>query len=241
MTAKNQRYLEQSAAMYERAIAIYRQISNGQLNLVDTFAHTIAGLGLTFMEMGKYDQAEALLQESLSILQENKAQYEVAGMLLNLGNVAVRRHEYAKAKELYSQSLALFQESGIQRGVAMAQRNLAFVAIQEGDYSQAENLGRPSLATRYEVGDMVGIASSLEIMASVAIAHRQYPKAVQIFAAVDVLRTTSKVRRTPFDELIYIAEIDKIRNLLGQTQFARLWAAGSQQPIAQIVETTLES
>jgi predicted ATPase len=142
--------------------------------------------------LGRYDEAEVLLLEALTLLEPLDNACEQGLALRVRGWVAERQGTFEHAKGLYQQSLAHYQRCGDQWGVASAYHGLG--SIHEGlkEYAEAQRFTEASLTLRREIGDQRGVAFSLnnlgiihEMLGNFGEAVRCYQESQTLFLALD--------------------------------------------------------
>ena len=111
--------------------------------------------------LGDYEEAEAHLQEALTLTRDLGDRRATARALHGLGNLDLYRGNYAAARELFEESLATRREIGDKLGVANALNNLGILAANAGDGDGARAMFEESLAIRREIGDRSGVAVAL--------------------------------------------------------------------------------
>jgi tetratricopeptide (TPR) repeat protein len=101
---------------------------------------------------GDYAQAEALLKESLALLEERGLKPYMVYTLLDLGDVTRLQGDYEGAADFYRQSLRLQQEQGSLLEVAERVEGLAKVAGLAGQPQRAARLFGAAKALRERLG-----------------------------------------------------------------------------------------
>jgi uncharacterized protein HemY len=115
--------------------------------------------------------AQALLAESLALLQELGDKGGIAEVLHTLGHRALDQGDDARATALFEQGLALERERENTHNIARMLADLGKVALQQGDAIRAKSLFEASLARRRELGDKACTAYSLSWLGKVALAQ----------------------------------------------------------------------
>jgi hypothetical protein len=75
--------------------------------------------------------------------------------------------------------------------------DLALVAYDEGNLSEAETILRKSLSIFQEYDHISGILLDLDRLAIISVKHGNMERAVRLWGAVDALRQTHKIPRSP--------------------------------------------
>ena len=121
--------------------------------------------------LGRYEQAGALLQQSLALLRSGTDGTALADTLAYLGYMQYRLGEFQKATQHTHESLALNRALANQVGIVSCLVILSFICLAQGMYEQAYELSSESLAICRDIlGDPHGTADSL-ITLSAAASH----------------------------------------------------------------------
>lgn len=119
-----------------------------------------------FIDLGEYERAVALSEESLDIYRQMGHKPGIVMALHNLGEVACEQGDYRRAKQFLEDSLALAHEIGDKWYIGVELKFLSFVAIEEGEYERASALASEGLALHRELGDKRQTGASLYALAS---------------------------------------------------------------------------
>jgi predicted ATPase len=130
-------------------------------------AFCLEKLGSVACEMGEYDAAQALCEESIAVSRALGDDEAVAGALVDLGNALLARGDAAAAKRSYEESLVLRQKGDRSR-VWILLCNLGSIAAMQGALAEAERLFQASLAAAGEVRNSRGVATTLLNLGCVA-------------------------------------------------------------------------
>jgi DNA-binding SARP family transcriptional activator len=146
-------------------------------------AKALAWQGVFRYLLGRNDQADELLRQSLTFLgkpglaeQEpvlgtlDDVRPEKAFATWHLGKVMLHV-DRAQARPLYEQSLATYRTLDDRWGMANVLEDLGWAACYAGDYGLARQLGEQDLALRRALDDQRGVSRSLRYLS--IIAHRQ--------------------------------------------------------------------
>ena len=112
-------------------------------------AWTLNDLALTYLDQGKYSEAEGLFERALAIREKvfGSGHPFVAQTLNNLGRVHAAQRKYSEAEELFKRALAI-REQTLGEGhpfVATSLASLANLYRDQGKYSEAEELYKRAL------------------------------------------------------------------------------------------------
>jgi len=123
--------------LIEEALAIWRDL--GQEDQAG-FAFTLEFYGGFRMEVGDYERALPLFQESLEIYTQLNDKIGMGNLYKDLGWSAMRTGDYQLAQEHLEKNLALAQETGDKEGLNYAYSGLGEVAMRLGQYERASGL-----------------------------------------------------------------------------------------------------
>jgi len=139
--------------------------------------------------MGRYDEAQQALEESLAIARATNDNVRVSAVLQPLGLALLGRGEFASARRHLQEGLELAETLGTPREVAGALNALAQTARAEGDLATAEPLYTRVLTIARATGDIDIVAVSLLNLAMVATFRKAHTPAramlVEVLQIVD--------------------------------------------------------
>jgi predicted ATPase/DNA-binding CsgD family transcriptional regulator len=188
------------------------------------------------MELGAYDKARVLLNESLALAQEAGDAFRIAHTFNTLGDLARYQGNYTEAKSYYEKSVALLREIGAGHDLAAFVRNLGRACLLLGDVERAGALFRESLAAHQAEQNKSGMTECLIGLAAVAVL-RGYPAAgVRLLAAAVALRGQRASSVWPAKRMEIDQFLDMARARLSEAEFQAEQAAGHALSLEQAVE-----
>ncbi len=139
--------------------------------------------------LGNYEEADALLDESVVVLRRNDQATELAKAIEARGRLHYWRGQFASARRCFAESLHLSRQAGFLSGQAQALNSLANVLAEEAaDYGAAKQYYEESLALYRRLSDKVGIAKLLlnqgvlvQLSGEYAQAKRLYEESLQLY------------------------------------------------------------
>jgi serine/threonine-protein kinase len=139
-------------------------------------------IGITYLALGLYDEAERQLREALRLSREHldPQDREVAVCMVELATLLHARHDFDSAGELLEGALAIFSRAGGEGSadVATAQSSLGAVRRAQGRTQEAEELQRRALELRRRAGGgNVEVAESLNNLARILIDQQRAEEA----------------------------------------------------------------
>lgn len=146
------------------------------------FMKAQARQGAFCRELGRYDLARELLQNSLGLARRWAVQAEIAFSLNLLGDIVWEQGDYLAAESLYLESLAISQVVGDQFSMSEALWRLGWLnATTKGSYPTAQSYLQQSLDLLREIGNQAGIALVLDKLGYVTFHLGDYPGAEQYY------------------------------------------------------------
>jgi tetratricopeptide (TPR) repeat protein len=139
--------------------------------------------GLAAIELGHYDIARTLLDESLAMAREAGDVFRIALALNAFGDLARREQDYAEALPYYEQSVALLHELGALRDRASVLQNLGSTCLQLGDVERAYSYFRESMTAHQAQQNVPGQLECLVGFAATAVMAGLPGPGTRLFAA----------------------------------------------------------
>ncbi|HDQ70772.1 MAG TPA: tetratricopeptide repeat protein [Chloroflexi bacterium] len=154
-------WFQEGKAVFGQAIESLSQ-TKPILEHVQHVIHKLVVRRGTFMiHLGRYDEAENLLQDSLKVLQTLDDVPEIISCLNNLSIISNRQGDYAKAKDLLDRALTLAQATPSRRWEADSLSRLGAVYFYLADYARASECYTQTLHIRRELDDRFGESLAL--------------------------------------------------------------------------------
>ena len=133
-------------------------------------------------QLGRYREAQELLEKSLEILSAHGAEQERAFSLYTLAQILCHgQNDYPAAEQLFQESLPLYEAEGDRYGRAQALDGLGDVSVRQGRHDEARAYYEGGLALRREIGDRWGLAVSLGSLGGLAGRRGAYDEARRWF------------------------------------------------------------
>jgi predicted ATPase/class 3 adenylate cyclase len=124
-------------------------------------AKALGGASVLMGNLGDFEQAIALGQQSLALFRKLGERPGTALSLYSLGTMAWLRGNLEPARSLLEEALTLFRGLDDPWGIASSLISLASVALERGEYARTRALLEESLALAREQEDKRGIANAL--------------------------------------------------------------------------------
>jgi predicted ATPase/class 3 adenylate cyclase/Tfp pilus assembly protein PilF len=207
-------------------------------------AKALIAAGNLACNLGDYEAAQSLFEESLAIRRELGDRSGIAASLLNLGSLAWRQGDFGAARARIEESLVIRRELGDPRGVALALANLGTLANSQGDYGAARALYEEGLVIQRGLGDRSSIALSLNNLGAVALSQGDYGAARVVVEESLVIRRELGDRQGVADSLFNLGNVACRQGDLGaaRTLYAEslvvLREIGDREGLADSLEGT---
>ncbi|HET6319231.1 MAG TPA: tetratricopeptide repeat protein, partial [Chloroflexota bacterium] len=141
--------------------------------------------------MGRYDEAQAYLGESLAIARELGDMKRVAAVLQPLAMASLGQRDFAAARAQLDEALVLARELGNPRDIAAALTQVAALHRMQGHLDAAGSLYEQAQALAAELGDQESVAIALLNLAMVMVAQGSDDRARRML--LDVLDIAGQI------------------------------------------------
>ncbi len=133
--------LSKAHVAYRKAIALYRQLQDGQ-----GLARTMAHLGRSLLDAGDLEEARRVLCEGLALARQHHERISEAKCLMGLGVLAHLEGDSPTAIRRHEETIALAHELGDAVGAAAVRRHLGMHYLRQGRLDEAEREMRAAYA-----------------------------------------------------------------------------------------------
>jgi len=161
----------------------------------------LANAGQLGFYLGRYAEAQRLLEQSLEIAREIGDNRRIAAVLQPLGMVCLGRGDVAAARRHLTEALAMARELGNKRELAAALIALGQLHRMEGELDAAEPIYDDALTIARELGDRDVIAIGLLNLAMVSIGRGA--KAPARAMLLEVLAIAEEVGSKPAAQSVF--------------------------------------
>ncbi|MBD2259089.1 tetratricopeptide repeat protein [Pseudanabaena sp. FACHB-2040] len=145
----------QATASWFRAAEIYGALG-------DTVAEgkIYDAIGLSYIELGRYREAEPLLRRRIAIARDNRDLLGVVYGLNNLGTLLIRDNQVAAAETFFTEGLQIAEAIPSPTGIGLSLSNLGLIAALRSDLASATQYLEAAANYRILTGDTLGEANS---------------------------------------------------------------------------------
>lgn len=162
---------------YTRLMPLFRQANEA----IET-GLALAGLGKTFIRMGRYADAEPVLMESLEIFRSTYDAVGIIAALNSLGILYSNQGLFEEAAPYYEEFLAISRRNQYARGMSNALNNLGSNYARAGAYEEAWPLYEESYRLALATSERLMIAAALSNLGSVSRALQHYEASRRYYA-----------------------------------------------------------
>jgi excisionase family DNA binding protein len=198
-------------------------------------ATALHAFGMVAVVTLRFDEARAPFAESLALYRELGDTWGMARVLHYSGEIARFRGDFQGAQELYERSLALYEELGHHFSAAITLHNLGYVYQHRGEPLRGLASFAAALSRHVEHGDRTNIGHCLAGIAGTLGALDRPEQAARLFGAADSLLESIGVPIWPIDKVEHDRHLERVRECLGEHEFAAAYAAGQALPPEQAI------
>ncbi len=174
-----QSWFQEGADAFARAAACLAvsQEAGLQPDSVRIRGMLLAQQGWFTFHLGRQEEAQALLEQSLALLRPLNRAVDLIFPLNRLAAVTYHAGDYAQAIQLVQEALTVSLAVGDRDGEAVARTILGQIAYLVGEYAQARRHCQESLAVERSLGNQWGMVFTLITLGRVAYALGEYVEA----------------------------------------------------------------
>jgi len=152
-------------------------------------------IGITYLRLGRYEEAETLLRAALKILEDTLGQDhpDIAATLNSLGILRQERGDYAEADSFQSRALAILRKKygDENQDVLSIQSNLALLYQEMGKNEEAAKLMRQTLASDRKMlgNEHPNVASDLTNLGNLLLKSGNYTESEPLLREAESILT----------------------------------------------------
>jgi predicted ATPase/DNA-binding CsgD family transcriptional regulator len=217
----------------EQAIQFLRESSGPPFLL----GMTLLAHGDVAIELGDYETARAVLEDSLGMAREAGDVYRTAHAFNSFGDLARYQGNYTEAVPAYEQSIELMREIGAQHDLASVVRNLGRTCLLLGDADRAFTLFSESLTAHLAEHYLSGIAECLVGFTAVALVWKLPVASARLLAAATAIGGQRWMASVwPAKRMDYEEYLVRTQERLTKTEFEMEWAVGREMSLEQAIQ-----
>ena len=174
----NQRYDWESAI---RCFKVALELSDRVRDL-GRMARMYEGLGASYSEIGRHDQALGYAHRALAIYSTLQDRVSIANTENNLGLAMMRMGDLGSAEVQFRASLSHYRDSGVARGLSHVVLSLAELELNRGHHGDADRLVREAMVTATENGERLSIGLGHQFLGQIAAERGESDESDRNFA-----------------------------------------------------------
>jgi len=231
-TGENERLMEVAG----EGARLARQAGDRRLE-----ANTAGMMGFAALQLGDFDQATRILEESLTVFREMELDWDTAHILNHLAIPPMQRGRFDQAADYAREALAITERTGDRLAGNIALYVLAQAALATGNRQEAAGFLRRSLVLASELGDTVNTAYCIQAL-STAEERREPHRVARLLGAAEALLDTVGVPLyATSDGELHRDTADLVREELGEEAWLMARDEGREMTFEQAVAYALES
>lgn len=220
---------QQAREHLEEAIVLFRQAGDWRF-----LAQTLGVLGLTVLEDGDLEAAEAFLEEAHRVNQQTN-QSAMEFVLSGKGILCMLRGEYGQARAFLQQNIADLEMMGNQMGVLWGRARLGSVFLREGKVAEAQQILAETVVSFHADGNKNGLAFTLDRMASLRLMINQPEVAARLIGWSDATRKNIGDPRPRIEQAHLDQESTAIKNTIGDDAYEVAYHLGRSLTLDEAV------
>jgi tetratricopeptide (TPR) repeat protein len=170
---------EDAREQWQSALAAWRAIGDPRMT-----ALALNLLSWNALTLGRFDEARAALDESISLGRSIGDRYALGFAYRGLGIVMQRQGEHSEAVEIFRKSLETLTELGARQDVARVLAEMSRSVFELGKDAEAERILRESLRLANETQGTFIELEALVGMASLQVKRGEIEQALELLLAV---------------------------------------------------------
>jgi len=159
---------------YYQALTIAERISDPTL-----IGKANMNIAIFYVEVGKYDEAMAMLQKAASLYRGTGDSLQLAYVLSNISDTWYRQQEYAKALEYDQEALQIAKELKNDYSIAFLNNDVGKMLAGKGRYQDALTHHLQSMSYYRQMGDKLGKTETTTDLAGDYLGLKDYGKALE--------------------------------------------------------------
>jgi tetratricopeptide (TPR) repeat protein len=144
-------------------------------------ARALFAQGTSRLIKGKFDEAERIFMESVSISLKINDQTGASNTFSNIGNIHYYRGDFQKAIDFFTKSVVIDEQLGKKEGLAGSLINIGNLYIKMGNFDTAMDLYNRSLVMQEELKNDKGIAGTYNNLGNIFKDQGDYAKAIEFY------------------------------------------------------------
>jgi predicted ATPase/DNA-binding winged helix-turn-helix (wHTH) protein len=194
----------------------------------------------TFLRLGQWDKARALLDGTISITKKSGDAWALATLYNDLGAAAQGQRKYAESLAYLQNSLDMYRKLGDESGVAIALNNMGLSSLLSGDVCGAGAAFREAILRANGAGNHEQIVDCVESIAVFAASLGEMRNAVVLLGAANARREAAGLSISEVQQKENYSSLRKASAALSPAEFEAAWTEGRVLAIDQAVTCAIE-
>lgn len=164
---------------YQQALVLSKKMNNTRC-----IAMSMGSVGISYIEMNKFDSAILIFQQSIPFYRQLKDTVKEASVLGNIGNVYLHKKDNATAIDYYIQSARLWETAANQQWLPTLYSNICALLNDQQEYTRALEFGNKAVVLARKTGnkesEMSGLINLSESYGRIGNVEKQYELLQQV-------------------------------------------------------------
>ena len=186
------------------------------------------------------DLAQSYAEESLRLARETGLRSQEAQACEIMATIAIHRGDNNEARARFKESVRIYEEIGARFNVILEKSNLAHLERRYGNFARALEYYRETIIAFRDIAQLGAVSHQLECFGFIALEKNQDERALQLFAAANVLREKHGTPMTPDEQLYFEEQLTSLREKMDEIQFVSAWSKGHMMTLEQAIQFALE-
>jgi tetratricopeptide (TPR) repeat protein len=187
------------------------------------------------------DLSHAYIEESLRFAREAGLRSQEAQACEIMATIAMHRGDDDEARTRFKESMRIYEEIGATFNVILETSNLAHLERRHGNFARSLEYYRETIIAFRDIGQIGAVSHQLECFGFIALEKNEDERALQLFAAANVLREKHSTPMTPDEQLYFEEQLTSLREKMDENQFDSAWSKGRVMTMEQSIEFAVET
>lgn len=204
-------------------------------------ANSLSNLASVAFTRSDFARATALGEESVEIYRRLGHESGIAHALMKIGLAASAQSDLDRAEQIFAECLRLQRAVGDLGSLHYSLINLGVIAHKRGNYALAMERFHEALDQLETVRNKSSLANLLGAIGSTTAELGDPARGARLLAAGDALRGTLRAAVFPAERAGHEAEMNRVRDLLGDESFDVQWRIGASMTLERALEEARET
>ena len=186
------------------------------------------------------DLSQGYAEESLRLAREAGLRSQEAQACEILATIAIHRNNGREARLRFEESMRIYEEIGARFNVILEKSHLAHLERRQGNFAQALEYYRETIIAFRDMAQFGAVSHQLECFGFIALEKDQDERALQLFAAANILRKRHGTPMTPDEQLYFEEQLTILREKMNEALFDSAWSTGYAMSMEQAIMLALQ-